>query len=149
MKGKQEQYVIIMMHTINTWSMLFLWILWSNSFWKLHKHNYLQIIERHPLANDSIVTILTVICDKTQIYKQLCYKLTLTPLFSLYLFKFTDCEREDPSQCYKNGDEVLASYGFNRDNIYIDYFGLIVYAVIWHTLGFFFLIRRLKAMAAY
>ncbi|XP_065204200.1 protein scarlet-like [Planococcus citri] len=64
-------------------------------------------------------------------------------------YSFIECDKEDATLCYDNGDQVLASFGFDKENIYLDYCGLIVFILIFHVLGFIFLLRRIKISAAY
>lgn len=65
------------------------------------------------------------------------------------IYFFLECDKKDISECYLNGDQVLASFGFDKANISLDYGGLIMFFFIFHVLGFLFLLRRIKISAAY
>lgn len=51
--------------------------------------------------------------------------------------------------CYTSGNQVLLSYGLDKDNITLDFCGLGAMFTVFHILGFFALIRRSKETATY
>lgn len=51
--------------------------------------------------------------------------------------------------CYMDGEQVLSSYGLDKDNIRLDFYGLATMFTVFHILGFFSLIKRSKETATY
>lgn len=64
---------------------------------------------------------------------------------------FSDCAPNYNGSCYKNGTEVLESYSYlvNYNDIWKDYFGLLVLFSVFHFIGFVGVRRMTKKVGFY